>query len=397
MCLIGFSYIASSSVIAPILSVYLKDTANASIEMISMITATFFLASALAKLVLGVFAGGKKTIASLFIAFIIYSICPMIYPLTTDAVVLLILRAVQGFAYAFIGTAALILTAITVSSIERDRGVGTYTAFLSLGFLAGPLIITLSIPLFGVADSFHFAGIMGFIGVLASGFLYRKLSAIQESWQIVGVVVDRERLRRKISAILHDRMFAAAFISNFAFFFLFGIILTYFPLYARTKLGLTNEAVSSLFVLYYVATTATRFFVGRIVGGRKISKQTIAMVSTALIALFSLSLTIAPNSLILACFFALIGGVQGIIFPVGSMLIADHIQPSRNVLANSLYMMGVDIGQGIAPLITAIVVVQYGLGYSFLVSAAVAAAATALLIIILRVDTLANLLRKRFH
>ena len=62
------------------------------------------------------------------------------------------------------------------------------------------------------------------------------------------------------------------------------------------------------------------------------------------------------------------------------MLIADHIQPSRNVLANSLYVMGLDFGQGMAPLITASVVIEYGLEYSFMVSAVVSVAAALLLI-----------------
>jgi len=43
-------------------------------------------------------------------------------------------------------------------------------------------------------------------------------------------------------------------------------------------------------------------------------------------------------------------------------------------------MMGIDIGQGMAPLITAGVVIQYGLEYSFMVSAAILATATLLII-----------------
>ena len=139
MCLMGFSYIASSSVIAPILSIYVKDMVNASVEMVGLITAMFFIASALAKFSLGIFAGGKKTISFLLFAFVIFSICPAFYPLTDNTFLLLFIRTVQGFSYAFIGTASLILAALAISSVERDKGVGTYTAFLSLGFLAGPL------------------------------------------------------------------------------------------------------------------------------------------------------------------------------------------------------------------------------------------------------------------
>jgi DHA1 family multidrug resistance protein-like MFS transporter len=376
--MMGFSYIASSSVIAPILSIYVKDVINAPVEMIGVVTAIFFIASALAKTSLGVFAGGKKTITFLLFAFVIFSICPALYPLTDSVIMLIVLRATQGFAYAFIGTASLILAALAISSVERDKGVGTYTASLSLGLLAGPAITTFSIPLFGVQNTFYFACLMGFVGVFAAFFLNKKISSIEKNWQIIGVAVSREALKSKISAITRNRMFDMAFIGNFAFFVLFGVILAYAPLYAKDKLKFSDELVSVLFLLYYTATTVTRLSIGRIVG--RVSKSTLVMFSTILAALFSFALVIFVDNLVFAGIFALIGAIQGVLFPVGSMLIAEHVQPSRNVLANSLYMMGIDVGQGIAPLITAGVIIQYGLGYSFIVSAAISAAATMLLV-----------------
>ena len=374
----GFSYVASSSVIAPILSIYVKDTINASVEMVGLVTAIFFIASALTKLSLSVFAGGKKTITFLLFAFVIFSICPALYPITDSIAVLIVLRVAQGFAYAFIGTASLILAALAISTLERDKGVGTYTASLSFGLLAGPAITTFSIPVFGISKTFYFAALMGLVGIFAAFFLYMKISAIERNWQIIGVTFERESLKSKFSAITHNKMFGIAFIGNFAFFILFGVILAYAPLYAKKTLNFSDELVSVLFLLYYVATTVTRLSIGRIV--RRVSKSTLMILSTVLAALFSFTLAIVTDNFTFAGIFALIGAVQGVLFPVGSMLIAEYVQPSRNVLANSFYMMGIDVGQGIAPLITAGVIVQYGLESSFIVSAAISAAATLLLI-----------------
>jgi MFS family permease len=374
----GFSYIASFSVVAPILSIYMKDVINASIEMVGLVTAMFFIASSLAKFSLGVFAGGKKTITFLLLAFVILSICPALYSLTGDIMVLIVLRAAHGFAYAFIGTASLILAALTISSVERDRGVGTYTASLGLGLLAGPAIATFSIPLFGISNTFYFASLMGFAGTFAAFFLNRKISSIERDWQVIGVAVDREALRSKISVIVRNRMFGMAFVGNLAFFILFGVILAYAPLYAKEALKFSDELVSALFLLYYTATLVTRLSVGKIV--RRVSKSALMIISTMFAALFSFALAILTDGFAFAGIFALIGAVQGVIFPVGSMLIADYIRPSRNALANSLYMMGIDVGQGMAPLITAGVIIQYGLEYSFIASAAISAAATLLLI-----------------
>jgi len=376
--MIGFSYIASSSVIAPILAIYVKDVTNAPVEVVGLVTAVFFIASALAKIFLGVFVGGKKTISFLLFAFVIFSICPALYPLTDSILLLFFLRALQGFAYAFIGTASLILAALTISSVERDKGVGTYTASLSLGLLAGPAITTFSIPLFGISNTFYFAGLMGFIGIFAAFFLGRKFSSIEKNWQIIDVAVNREALRSKVSGIARNEGFGTAFIGTFSFFILFGVILAYAPLYAKETLHFSDESISMLFLAYYIATTVARLSVGRIVGKR--SKSTLMILSTVFAALFSFALAIFTDNFVFAGIFALVGAIQGVIFPVGSMLIAEYIQPSRNILANSLYMMGIDVGQGIAPLITAGVAIQYGLEYSFMVSAVISVAAALLLI-----------------
>jgi MFS family permease len=378
MCMMGFSYIASFSVVAPILSIYVRDGINASVEMVGVVTAIFFVASSLTKISLGVFAGGKKTITLTLFAFVILSICPALYSLTDSIVVLIVLRSAHGFAYSFVGTASLILAALAISSVERDKGVGAYAASLSLGLLAGPVITTFSIPLFGVSNTFYFASVVGCIGIFAAFFLNRKISSIEKSWQIIGIVVDKEAIKSKISAIMCNRMFGLAFVGNFAFFVLFGVILAYAPLYAKEGLGFSDELVSVLFLLYYIATTVTRLSVGRIVG--RLSKPALVILSTMLAALFSFALAISTDNFFFTGIFALVGAVQGVLFPVGSMLIADNVQPSRNILANSLYMMGIDVGQGMAPLITAGLVVQYGLEYSFIASAAISVAATVLLI-----------------
>jgi MFS family permease len=374
----GFSYVASSSVIAPILSIYVKDVINAPVEMVGLVTAMFFITSALARLSLGVFAGGRKTITFLLFAFVIFSLCPALYPLTDSIVVLIVLRVAQGFAYAFIGTASLVLAALAISSLERDKGVGTYTASLSLGLLAGPAITTFSIPVFGISKTFYFAAVMGLVGIFAAFFLYMRISAIERNWQIIGVSVERESLKSKISAVTRNQMFGIAFVGNFVFFILVGVLLAYAPLYAKKTLNFSDELISVLFLLYYIATTVTRLSIGRMVG--RVSKSTLVILGTVLASLLSFTLAIVTDNFIFAGIFALIGAIQGVLFPVGSMLIAEYVQPSRNVFANSLYLMVIDVGQGIAPLITAGVVVQYGLESSFIASAAISAAATLLLI-----------------
>ena len=298
MCLIGFSYIASASIIAPILSIYIKDVMKAPVEAVGLVTSAFFISSALAKLILGFFAGGKRTVSFLLVAFIIFSACPALYPFTKDSSVLVLIRAVQGFSFAFIGTASLILAALTIPSLERDKGVGVYTAFLSMGLLAGPLITTFSIPFFGVSNSFFFAAIIGMVGIYAAYILNREFSRIEKDWQVIGIKIKRESLKSKISAIMRNKMFTIAFIGNFAFFTLFGVILAYAPLYAKETLNLNDELVSVNFLIYYIATAITRLNVAKII--QKIDKDNLLLLGTAISALSSLSLAYSQSIYIFA-------------------------------------------------------------------------------------------------
>ena len=378
MCITGFSYLASSSVATPILSIYVKEAMNAPVEIIGLVTSVFFVVSAVTRIFLEFLAGGMKIISFLLLAFVILSICPAFYPFVDSVSWLIFLRSAQGFASAFIGTASLILAALTIPEAERDRGVGTYTASLSLGLLAGPAITTVSIPLFGVPKTFYFASLMGVIGISSTFILYRRLSSIERDWQITDVTVDKEPLKSKLAAIARNRMFGVSFVGNIAFFLLFGVILAYAPLHAKENLNFNDDFVSVLFLLYYIATTATRFSAGRIVD--KVAKPTLVAIATASAALLSLALGIFSEQLLFAGAFAMIGAVQGILIPVSSMLVADHIQPSRSALANSLYVMGMDVGQAVAPLMMAGVVIRYGLEYGFIVSAAVSLVATLIII-----------------
>ncbi len=307
----------------------------------------------------------------MFFASLIFTVCHVFYPYTSNITVIVGLRAVQGFAYASIMVASITLAGLSIPVPERDKAVGTYTAWTSLGLLVGPLINSVSIPFLGISNSFFIASLIGIVGCLATFMLYRRFTVMEESWQIMSFPVETEAIRDRITAIVNTDVFIVALGANFAFFFFFGVLLAYAPLYMKGSLGLADESVSLLFFAYYAATTLTRLSVGRIAG--KVDKGKLVLLCIVLTILFSSLLAVISNTFAFALIFALVGGIQGLLFPIASMLIADYIQPSRIALANSLYVVGFDLGQGTAPLLTATIVTSYGIQYGFAFSAALAA------------------------
>jgi MFS family permease len=372
ICLIGFSSAAASSIIAPVFAIFVRDVAAASLPLVGLATAIFFVVSAVARLSLGVFAGGKKTITYVFLAFLVFTVCHVFYPYTRDVAVIVGLRAVQGFASASIGVASLTLAGLAIPVPERNKGMGTYTAWVSGGLLAGPLINLAAIPLIGISNAFFIAGSIGVVGCAAAFVLYRRFSVIEGRWQILEVPIQRETVGAKVAAIITNRPFLVASVANFTFFFFFGVLLAYAPLYMKEQLGFTNVSVSLLFFAYYATTTSTRLLVGRIAG--RVDRVRVILLCIGLTLLFSSLLAAISNYYAFALLFTLVGGIQGILFPVASMLIADSIQPSRIAFANSLYVVGFDLGQATAPLLTATIVASYGIQYGFAFSAGLTAA-----------------------
>lgn len=366
-------------IIAPIFSIFVKDILGASIEMVGLVVATFFIFSSLTRVLFGVFGGGKKTLFFYPFAFLFLSICVAIYPLTRDIYLVILLRAFQGFVSASIFTVSITLAALTLPRPEIDKGVGSYLASTSLGLLAGPVITTFSIQLFGVSTPFYFASLVAILGCCTAFFLTKKIFSIEKRWHILERGVKREGVRNKMGKIIRNRSFAIAFIGNFAFFFFFSIFLAYGPIYAKNILYFSPEQVSVLFFAYYAVTTITRFSLNRIL--KKVSKGKLLVINAILASLLSFMLTLKAD-LIFAIVFSLIGIAHGSFYSVGSMLIAENIDPQRKMLANSLFGVGLGVGQAIAPIITAVFISLYGLEYGFLISAMILSISAGLIIII---------------
>ena len=92
-------------------------------------------------------------------------------------------------------------------------------------------------------------------------------------------------------------------------------------------------------------------------------------------------LTLKADS-IFAIVFSLIGIAHGSFYSVGSMLIAENIPPQGKMLANSIFGVGLGVGQAIAPILTAVFISLYGLDFGFLFSAIILSISAGLIIVL---------------
>ncbi len=367
MCLIAFNSNASFSAISPILALYAKEIVGASILEVGLFVSIFFMASAVSKVPFGILAGGKRSVLIFLLGLIIFASCPVAYVLFPDINFLILFRALHGFSYTIIFIMSLTLASLTVPSIEKDAGVGTYSASLSLGLMAGPAVSSVGVSLLGIRNTFNLAAILGFLGVFPTFFLVRKLYAVEDQWLLMVEEVDKREVTGKIYKVLKNKVFDVAFLSNFAFFFLFGVILTYLPIYAKESLGFSGNYISILFFLYYSLSTIIRFILSKILS--KVKKDLLLLLSSILTVALTLFMMMVKAPIPYTVAFILVGVGQGIIYPVGAMMVSEATGPRELVLANSVFMAALDLGIALAPISTSPIAIYYGIPYTFALSA----------------------------
>lgn len=363
ICLMGFSCTAAFSAISPVFSIFIKETTNASVEIVGLVTAVFFVAGLTSRFLLGVYGGGRKTITYLLFAYTIFVLTNLFYPFSSDTMTIIALRTIQGFTFASITVSAFTFAGITTQFSDKNKAIAVYTTWLGFGFLFGPTINLAALPFLGVTNMFFIATLISIVGWIAAFAFYRKFSEINDKWRIVGYNLKREPAFTRVKEVIRNRLFQFVLLANFVFFFLFGVLLTYSPLYMNDMLGFNNEMVSLSFLLYYLTMILTRFFIRKL--PKRLGKNSAILLCIALIIPISVLMTFATEGFIFVLLFVLVGAVQGILFPIASTLLADAIPANRIVLANSLYFIGFDLGQATAPLVVASIISLYGIPFGF--------------------------------
>ena len=153
----------------------------------------------------------------------------------------------------------------------------------------------------------------------------------------------------------------------------YSSILSFVTSYADSR-GLT-DAVSLYFVVYAVVVLISRPPVGRRVD-RKGENSTIYFCFAALVASF-VALGFAVNGAILLASAALAGLGIGATQSIIQAVIARDTPPAELGRANSTFLMSLDLGSGVGPVVIGAVIPFLGYSYSYLLLAVVSACAAA--------------------
>jgi MFS family permease len=187
--------------------------------------------------------------------------------------------------------------------------------------------------------------------ILGSVFSYR-LYSIESRWILL---FDKGRgldLREKLVSVISNKAFLVSFFACFSYFFVLGTVLAYAPLHARYSLGLPYYIVTAMFFGLYITTTLTRLSLGKLISNRIMRKGSLILFAV-LLSIILIAIAVLSNySSLFILGIILFGISQGIILPVGAMMVSESVRPTEHVLANSFYLVAWDIGFALGPVLT---------------------------------------------
>ena len=283
------------------------------------------------------------------------------YAVANNFISMVLLRVFHGLGSVFFWVSALTFSSLTASGMKRDEVIRKYTLAVAMGMMSGPVISTFCIFALSMRDTFIFASTLACLSMIPAIFLVRKTP-----------FKPADFLRRKQSfvipgRVLSNRVFQSNLFAYFAVSFAFGVMLTYAPIYAREAFSFADEQVTLLFFGYYLAMTGVRFGIGEFI--KLLGKSMISALGLfgAVCMLWIMSISSLPA--FFATAFCLYGLSMGVVFPIGAMRIADTLNRSDLVLANSFYLLGWDLGCTLAPILLSFVAVQLGIPYALATSA----------------------------
>ncbi|MBM3167490.1 MAG: MFS transporter [Chloroflexi bacterium] len=253
----------------------------------------------------------------------LFTVAPLLYPLASNPMQLVLVRILHGAAAAAFLPAAIALVIDLTSSEKRGTAIGWYTASLQLGLMAGPITGGFLLKLFGFDPVFYTCAAVSavaliLISVRVRAFVYEPAHQATEgsSWDWV-----KQPL---VFAGLMTPMFIA--IGS-------GTIGTYIPFYGNF-LGINEASAGTIITAMYASSALLRIPAGRLAD--RADRRLIIALGLGLTAL-AVGLMSPFHTLSQLILFALLFGIgMGIAMPASLAMAADFSPASTRGLTMAI-------------------------------------------------------------
>lgn len=283
-----------------------------------------------------------------------YVAASLLYLLAGTLVLLIVLRVVHGASFGFASTALSAYVFEAVPADKRSRAAGFYSMAYAVFPAIGPGIAIFMISSVGYWSIFVICALFSLAGLLAACALgpddrRRRSPAWARSARI------------GISDVLEPRVLGITLVVFLAGASYSGI-LTFLPLFAMDRRA--PEIVTVFFLAYSISAVMSRFIFGRIQDRFGSNAAAIPALMLFLCAAAILAFVPGVSLVPLAGVFAGFG--FGTTFPIMQAIVVSIVSRERLAVALSTYLIMMDLGLSLGPVILGFVLEAYGYEAMFL-------------------------------
>ncbi|MDD2284514.1 MAG: MFS transporter [Paludibacter sp.] len=339
-CVGNFLLFFAFYLLIPIFPLYLIDTFDASKSLVGLVLSSYTLAALFVRPVAGFLLDLFPRKPQYLIAFLLFVLTFIGYPLVTTVNLFLIIRILHGTSFGFVTTAGNSLVVDILPASRRGEGLGFFGVANNLAMVVGPMTsLLMHEKEMDYKLIFYLSIISGLLG-----FVFASMIKVHKPFES-----NKERIRG------FDRFFLfkgfKAGVSLLLTGIPYGMFTTYLAIYGK-ELGI-DVGLGLFFSLLAVGLVFSRLFSGKMVDRGKLNKAIeygLFISVTGLFLLASLHRLNDYNHLLVNVLFLVIpvilGLGYGLIFPAFNTLFVNLAPNNRRATASSTFMTSWDLGVG---------------------------------------------------
>ncbi len=355
----AFTADVMSGVVFPSFSLYARSL-GASLALIGALTATNGITQMLAAVPMGMLADKRGHHNVLLGGLALFAIASFLYTVVPNPYFLFGVRILAGVASVSVFFVGLAYLGEVTSPRERGLAVGLWTTIQGIGFTIGPILGGAVAAAYGYRISFQMAAVIGLVGfILLRKVLRQPAVTTKPAARPSG---ERGNWAR---AIARRPILLGATLGNLLGQMVFGIVFSFFPLYA-VSLSMGETAVASILSLRAFSSAASRLPTGLLTA--RIPSQYLLLASLALDMAIMLALSWAEAPLVLGMLVAVEGLAYGILLTSGQACVTEHSPEADRSTVVGFYSGAGSVGSAAGSLAMGVVAQVWGLPTVFRVT-----------------------------
>lgn len=336
----------------PIMALFMADTFGSGKDEIGMVMFAFTISAILMRPFAGYLLDRHNRYTIYVLAFILFSVAFLGYPVAVSFAFLLLLRFFHGLTWGSINTAAYTIAVDLVPEKRKGEGLGIFGLSMNVAMAIGPMLAVMISKQTGYNQLFYAA-----VGFCAVGFLLVLLLKAPRNQGIKRPFGIKSMFEKKAVPVSFNVMLTQI---------PYGGIISFVALYGR-EIGVVNSG--TFFLLLAAGLAVSRVLSGRIFDKFGPRNVTLTGISLLVIGLLFIGFFSSPVGFHLSAI--VLGFGFGVISPTFQAMANSNIIPERRGAANSTYLMFFDSGVGLGMLLFGALIDVVGYSGTFYVSAAI--------------------------